>query len=224
MSLAKGTVLIIEDSLSNAEMAMDLLQDAGFDTWHANDVDEGLDYARHHHPDLVLMDMFLPFKSGMDTIPVFKNDPELQNIPLIAFTALGLEEERNQLLKQGCDGIITKPIDVSHFAEIVEKYLSAPVEHSNVQSKPMSGTEAEAKPFSDAQLQESQNALKETISKLSHDIQGPVRKIHQFCDILRSSAPSNLSQENRDWVDRIDRNAEDLLDTLSKNLAKLKSI
>src|SRR5436309_1787180 len=110
MPSAKGTVLTIEDSVSSAEMAMDLLHDAGFDTWHASNVNQGLDYARHHHPDLVLMDMFLPFKSGMDTIPVFKNDPELQNIPLIAFTALGLEEERRQLLRQGCDGVITKPI------------------------------------------------------------------------------------------------------------------
>jgi len=214
----KGTVLIIEDSVSSAEMAMDLLQDAGFDAWHASDVTQGLDYARHHHPALVLMDMFLPFKSGMDTIPVFKNDPELHDIPLIAFTALGLEEERNQLLKQGCDGVITKPIDVAHFAESVENYLR----HSTEVAHTISEAKAAAVP--NTQSQDAQNVLKETIAKLSHDVQGPVRKIHQFCDIMRSSASSDLSQENREWVDRIDRNAQDLLDTLSQNMARLKSL
>lgn len=222
MPSAKGMVLIIEDSVSSAEMAMDLLQDAGFDAWHASDVSQGLDYARNHHPALVLMDMFLPIKSGMDTIPVFKNDPELQDIPLIAFTALGLEEERNRLLQQGCDGVITKPIDVAHFAECVENYLYSSVKHSSEVAKPIST--AEATPLSHTQLQEAQSALEGTIAKLSHDVQGPVRKIHQFCDILRSSDSSNLSQENRDWVDRIDRNAQELLDILSKSMAHLKSL
>lgn len=217
-AVSKGTILIIEDNSSNAEMAIDLLEDAGFTALHALDADQGIELAHYNHPNVILMDMFLPIKSGLEATHILKADPDLKKIPVVAFTAMGLDEERAQLIAEGCDGVITKPIDVSHFAEDVANYItceSVIAEAVPPQPQPVLPHVADTP----AEFAEAQKVFKETISKLSHDLQSPARKIHQFCDMLLSTADtSSLSADNRMLVERIDRSSEQLLAILASSL------
>ncbi len=119
----KGTVLIIEDNLLNLDMASELLEIAGFQTFEAEDANVGLKMAREVHPDLILMDLHLPFKDGFVTTQTLKADPELKDIPVVAFTALAMREDQEKALAYGCAGVISKPIDVNNFASDVERYL-----------------------------------------------------------------------------------------------------
>lgn len=120
----KGTVLIIEDNLLNLDMASELLELAGFHTFQAEDAITGMKLAKDILPDLILMDLHLPYQDGFVTTQTMKADPLLQNIPIVAFTALAMKEDQDKALAHGCDGVIPKPIDVNSFAQTVEKYIS----------------------------------------------------------------------------------------------------
>jgi two-component system cell cycle response regulator DivK len=228
MSSSKGTVLIIEDNAVNAEMAVDLLENAGFSALHASTADNGIDLARTQNPGLILMDVFLPNKSGLEATQILKSDACLKDIPVVAFTALGLDDERKQLMSQGCAGIITKPIDVATFVETVTNYLlkkTSPV-------KPAAPSAIEERPTAPAldasttmnNAPHTPQEIRSTISALSHDLQAPARKIHQFCDILLSSSATELSPDNRQWVERINKSSQQIFTTLSKYMELLTSV
>jgi two-component system cell cycle response regulator DivK len=220
---SKGTILIIEDNANNAEMAIDLLEGAGFTALHALNADEGIELAHCNHPNVILMDMFLPHKSGLEATHILKKDPDLKDIPVVAFTSMGFDAEREQFMAEGCDGLITKPIDVDRFADSVANYLSP-------QSQSKLGPEVRLGPptpprqpqvaISPIELLAAQKALQETISKFSHDVQAPARKVHQFCSMVLASDDASLSPENRMMVERIDRSSQQMLDILAKSLAQ----
>lgn len=227
MSSSKGTVLIIEDNAVNAEMAVDLLENAGFSALHASTADNGIDMARAQNPGLILMDVFLPNKSGMEATQILKNDANLKDIPVVAFTALGLDDERKQLMSQGCAGIITKPIDVATFVETVANYLLKKT--SPKPAAPGAIEEKSTAPALDASTAmhntpHTPQEIRTTISALSHDLQAPARKIHQFCDILLSSSAADLSPENRQWVERINKSSQQIFTTLGKYMELLTSV
>jgi two-component system, cell cycle response regulator DivK len=223
MPTFKGIVLIIEDNPVNAEMAVDLLEGSGFKTLHSLDVDHGLEMARRYHPNLILMDMLIPEKSGLESIPLIKADPLLRDIPLVAFTALGLESDRQQFVSQGCAGVISKPIDVGTFVDTVVSFMNTEPAPQNQPAMPSSSYPATTGLSAQGEdLEKARHDLQETISILSHDLQAPARKIHQFCDILLSSDLSALSEENRMWVDRISRSSQQLLETLASSMERVR--
>jgi CheY-like chemotaxis protein len=119
----KGTVLIIEDNILNLDMACELLEMDGFSTLRAEDSFDGIRLARKNHPDLILMDLHLPFQDGFVTTKTLKMDPDLKDIPIVAFTALAMREDQEKAINHGCSGIISKPIDVNSFAKTIEGFL-----------------------------------------------------------------------------------------------------
>lgn len=137
----KGKVLVIEDNLLNLDMACELLQYGGFDTYQAEDGETGIRMARQVQPDLILMDLHMPKQDGFATTRQIKSDPTLKDIPIVAFTALAMREDQEKALAAGCSGVICKPIDVSHFSETISRYMNSPgdvagIDVSCVDSKP----------------------------------------------------------------------------------------
>ncbi len=122
----RGTVLVIEDNMLNLDMACELLELAGFQTFQAEDAMTGIDLARSIKPDLILMDMYMPNVDGFSATRRLKQDPELRQIPVLAFTALAMREDQEKALEAGCSGIVTKPIDISRFANMVASYIPSP--------------------------------------------------------------------------------------------------
>lgn len=123
VSASKGTVLVVEDNLLNLDMACDLLESYGFRTLRAEDATAGIHVAKEHIPDLILMDLHLPQIDGFLATQMIKQDADLKDIPVIAFTALAMRGDREKALAAGCNGYISKPIDINHFAETVESFL-----------------------------------------------------------------------------------------------------
>lgn len=120
---SKETILVIEDNLLNLDMACELLEAAGFRTFHAEDALTGIKIAKEIVPDLILMDLHLPYTDGFMATQMIKADPLLTNIPIVAFTALAMREDQERALTAGCSGVISKPIDINKFASTVASYL-----------------------------------------------------------------------------------------------------
>lgn len=116
-------VLIVEDNDLNMKLFNDLLEAHGYATLKSRSGLEGLELARMHRPDLILMDIQLPEVSGIDIIKLLKEDDEMRPIPVIAITAFAMKGDEERIRESGCEGYLSKPISVSKFIETVRSFI-----------------------------------------------------------------------------------------------------
>jgi two-component system, cell cycle response regulator DivK len=117
------TVLVVEDNELNMKLFHDLLEAHGIGTVETRNGKEVLDLARKSKPDLILMDIQLPEVSGLDVTRWLKSDNELKHIPVIAVTAFAMKGDEQKIREGGCEDYISKPISVTHFMDVIRKYL-----------------------------------------------------------------------------------------------------
>lgn len=121
MTISK--ILIIEDNMQNALLMKRILEVHNHKILHAEEGSIGYDMATKEHPDLILVDLGLPDMDGQTLIGVIKNDPKLQNVPIIAVTAWPEETAKAMAMAYGCEGFIAKPINTRTFPDQVLSYL-----------------------------------------------------------------------------------------------------
>lgn len=123
MSTEKQTVLIVEDNELNMKLFHDLLEAHGIETVETRDGSNVIELAREHRPVLILMDIQLPEISGLDVTKMLKDDEDLKTIPVIAVTAFAMKGDEQKIRESGCEEYISKPISVTHFMDVVHKYV-----------------------------------------------------------------------------------------------------
>ncbi len=118
----KPVVLAVEDNPDNMITVKALLGD-DFTVIDATDGLKGLEMARKHKPNLILMDIKLPFMDGIEAFKAIRNDGRLQHIPVIALTASTMIQDRETILAYGFDAYIIKPIDEKIFYKTINEVL-----------------------------------------------------------------------------------------------------
>ena len=119
-----GTILYIEDNLSNLRLIESLLsQRPGVCLLSAMQGRVGLDLARTHHPDLILLDRHLPDISGDQVFVQLREDPRTRDIPVVVLSADAIASELRRLLEAGVRAYLTKPLDVRQLLEIIDESL-----------------------------------------------------------------------------------------------------
>jgi len=93
----------------------------------AETVAGGVQQAKKHQPDLVLMDVHLPDGSGMDALKQMQDFKGTANIPVVALSSLATQLQIEEGLMEGFKYYITKPIDVPEFLETVDRILDSAV-------------------------------------------------------------------------------------------------
>ena len=121
--MANETVLVIEDNEMNMKLARSLLQIGKYRILEAIDAENGIQLAREHHPDLILMDIQLPGKDGLTATREIKNDPAVKDISVVALTSYAMEGDEEKAMDAGCAGYIAKPIDTRSFLQAVGQFL-----------------------------------------------------------------------------------------------------
>jgi two-component system cell cycle response regulator DivK len=117
-------ILIVEDDPKNLKLFRDLLQVSGYTTLEATDGKQGVELAREEKPDLILMDIQMPVMDGLEATKLLKNDDVTKDIPIIAITAYAMKGDEEKMRDAGCDGYITKPIDVKGFLKKISEVIS----------------------------------------------------------------------------------------------------
>jgi CheY-like chemotaxis protein len=84
---------------------------------------EGVESAKREQPDLVLMDLSMPEMDGWMATAQMKAEATTRHIPVLALTAHTLPSERKRAIDAGCDGYISKPINVASFEKLVSTLL-----------------------------------------------------------------------------------------------------
>jgi two-component system cell cycle response regulator DivK len=119
------TILQIEDNQANKILVERVLSHHGYQLLYAADGETGVRLAVDETPDLILVDMGLPDVDGQTVVTLLKQIPTLQNTPVVAITAWPADKAEEMAARYGCDGCITKPIDIRAFPEQVASYLPA---------------------------------------------------------------------------------------------------
>lgn len=113
-------ILVVEDNMDNYELVRFILERAGHDVFLAVNGRDGVSAARLQKPDLILMDLGMPEMDGWIATEKIKSDDATKSIPLYALTAHTLPRERLRAMKAGCDGYISKPIQMDVFLNMIE--------------------------------------------------------------------------------------------------------
>lgn len=121
--MPQPAILVVDDNLSNLEFLEAVLQVQGYEVFRATDGLAALEAVRRRRPDLVLLDIRIPGMEGRELARRLKADPATRHIPLVAVTAHALLGEREKILAAGCDGYISKPINVQGFLLEVQRHL-----------------------------------------------------------------------------------------------------
>jgi len=117
------TILIVEDNKLNMKLFDELLQSRGYETAQSIDGSDVMELAHTHKPDLIIMDIQLPERSGLDLTKELKMDETLKRIPVVAVTAFAMMGDEEKIRAAGCDDYIAKPISVPTFLETVERLI-----------------------------------------------------------------------------------------------------
>lgn len=117
-------ILIVDDDEASCRTIQLHLRSQGYDVALANSVNEGLQAAEQYIPDLIILDIRMPGKSGIEGLPEFK--AATPNVHIIMITAFHDMDSTIQAMQQGAEDYIHKPIDIDELDKAVVRLLSTP--------------------------------------------------------------------------------------------------
>jgi two-component system, cell cycle response regulator DivK len=144
--MAGELILIVEDNEKNLKLVRDLLQVKGYQTLEAGSAELGVELARHHTPQLILMDIKLPGMDGVTALGQLRADPATGEIPVIALTAFAMQDERQRFRSAGFDGCLVKPINIRELLGMVGAFCARHTPHPDTLP---AGEEAKIRPLPD---------------------------------------------------------------------------
>jgi len=119
-------VLTVDDSKVVRSMVTRYLQGYGVEVIEATNGQEGVEAARRHRPDLVLLDITMPVMDGRQALAAMRNDAACADIPVIMLTAESGRDIVVEIAKLKVNGYIVKPFQKETFDQAVAKVLGAP--------------------------------------------------------------------------------------------------
>ncbi len=116
--------VLIADDEPNIVISLEfLMEQAGYEIKIATNGQEALDLARSFHPDLVLLDVMVPVKSGYEVCQQLKSEPATRDIKVVMVSAKGRDVEVAKALELGADAYITKPFSTRELVAKVREML-----------------------------------------------------------------------------------------------------
>lgn len=123
--MAEPRVLVVDDNALNVELVRYVLAHSGFTVDSACDASEALLRIDSFQPALILMDIQMPGMDGIELTRHLKASPKHQHIVIVAFTAFAMRGDEAKMRAAGCDGYLSKPINVSTFAASIRSLLGS---------------------------------------------------------------------------------------------------
>ena len=129
-----AAVLVLDDELDILNLVRIILSQKGYHVKATSRIDEFYSLL-DDDVGLVLLDVVMPEKTGIEICDEIKKDPDKSNIPVIIFSASGSTEKRDEALKAGADAFLLKPFSITQLTEIVTQYYPISPESINNERK-----------------------------------------------------------------------------------------
>lgn len=120
-------ILVADDDPDILELVSYNLEAEGFEVLRAVDGDEAWSLARNAAPDVVVLDVMMPERDGLDVLASLKSHPRTRHIPVVLLTAKATDAEVWEGWRAGADYYITKPFNLDELLRFVGYLLPAPV-------------------------------------------------------------------------------------------------
>lgn len=119
-------ILIVDDNMLNRRLATAMLSRNG---WETAEVEDGMLALKvlegDHGFHAVLLDISMPGMNGDEVCRRLRANDHTANLPIVAYTAHALEEDRGRILEAGFDAIATKPVSVAILLELLEQAVAS---------------------------------------------------------------------------------------------------
>jgi signal transduction histidine kinase/ActR/RegA family two-component response regulator len=120
------TILYVEDNLSNLKLVQHILsQRTDIHLIPAMQGGLGLELAREHRPDLVLLDLHLPDMDGEEVLARLQAEPAFNGTPVVVLSADATQGRVQRLLDSGASAYLSKPIDIRQFIDVIDEHAPA---------------------------------------------------------------------------------------------------
>src|SRR6266480_7302768 len=129
-------VLVIDDEQDILVLCRLNLQRAGHEVLEALDGRRGIELAREHRPDAVVIDLMLPTIDGYDVLAALVRERDAYDVALVVLTAKAREEDRLRSLANGADEFVTKPFSPDHLVGVLERLLRRRAERTVANAEP----------------------------------------------------------------------------------------
>jgi CheY-like chemotaxis protein len=126
--VAGGPILVVEDNESIRTLIQIVLKSAGHGVQGVSDAESAFEAASSIRPRLILMDIQLPGMDGLELTRRLKADAATADIIILAVSAYAMESDRRKAREAGCDGYISKPLDIGTLPRTVSAYLDGTAE------------------------------------------------------------------------------------------------
>ena len=119
-------VLIVEDHPDMRELLIWQMEMMGFSVIPAKHGREGVEKAKQEKPHLIVMDIMMPGMDGREAARILRSQPETQNIPILAATALFRESDLRSCIEAGCNDYLVKPFTFEKLQQKIQAFIPVP--------------------------------------------------------------------------------------------------
>jgi CheY-like chemotaxis protein len=123
--MSKKKILVVDDSRTALFMVTTILRKERYELVTANDGEQALEVAVAERPDLILMDVVMPRKTGFEACRELKRRDDTKAIPVILVTTRGEGENVEAGFQSGCNDYVTKPINALELITKVRDHMGA---------------------------------------------------------------------------------------------------
>jgi two-component system cell cycle response regulator DivK len=118
-----ATILYVEDNAEHRLMMHTLLTSRGFAVELGRNGEEGVKLAKEVHPDLILLDLYMPKMDGFGTMEHLEQDPTTKDIPIIVVSAWPTGDHRERVFDGGARAFVAKPYDTEALIDLINENL-----------------------------------------------------------------------------------------------------
>ena len=122
----RPTVLICDNEEILRTLVRAALGDEQYDLHEARDGDESIELARWLEPDLIVLDMMMPGRTGLEVVGELRDDARLADTPVIMLTARAQAADREAAIEAGADRFLPKPFSPIDLAALIDELLERP--------------------------------------------------------------------------------------------------
>lgn len=198
MDTKKNLIMIVDDLPANQKILVTMLKRAGYGTCTADGGMEALQLASEEHPDLVLMDINMPFLNGHDTCRRFKASEQLKDIPIIFISANHETNSKIEGFDAGGVDYISKPFDIEEVVARVRIHLKINTLQQNLKNR-------------NEELQKLEESRDNLVHMVVHDMRSHLTMIIAGSELLELELEGKVPQVTMKDAARIKRGGVSLM-------------
>ncbi|HSV33157.1 MAG TPA: response regulator [Pyrinomonadaceae bacterium] len=118
------TIMVVDDFDDTRLMLKLWLEKKGYRILEAENGEEAVDLANREHPDLIIMDIEMPYADGLDATRRIREHQALRETPIVAVSAYGADEYRVRALAAGCNEYVSTPFEPAALEQLIRNLIS----------------------------------------------------------------------------------------------------